>query len=193
MLFSVGIGQAFDTIHEEYDEKGRTQNLSDEYYRGAVYTVYFLAFSFIGRIKDFHPSNSPKQDFDYFVELFFAYYTHILTLLKPKISLAHLEAIKPILILHDNLFFGLIAYYKSIRGILCPDHDLPSVYDFHDWIFWDFRKRKKTMPIYAEYRALGENSLYTPTFVAAEHSLVDFLTPTDILIRILFGSKETLT
>ena len=47
MIFSVSVGDAFATIADEYDDPSWTSDLSDNYYRGAVYTIYFLTFLFV--------------------------------------------------------------------------------------------------------------------------------------------------
>ena len=159
----------------------------DMYFNHFIFTIYFLVFVFVAKIKVF-PVWDRKTQYDWFVKIFWSFYETIFENTWIKINSETYERVKTILINDIKTLFALFHIFKELSEYF---HTINNEYEeLLKWLFaWDLQHRvhdKYTK----QYLELHSELSKTTGFSSLEKKVIDLIIPADILIRYLFWDNE---
>ena len=152
----------------------------DTIFVDALYTFYLLSFLFAARIKVF-PWLDEKQDFQWFVDLYFDFYGVVMAQLKHKVSKSRISELRTKMLTHIEIFF-MMFYYMRRLNILYVNTEV-STYedDFYQWLFWP-----QLTVVQKEFLQKRKNIIYNEHFGEIEESLLFEIAPADIHLKYIF-------
>ncbi len=174
MLFAA---QVVDLFEEE----------DDVYFNNFIFTIYFLVFVFIAKIKIF-PKGTRKEQYDRFVKVFWSFYETIFENTNAICDPIIYQRVKEFIFNDVKIFFALYHIFEEIAGYFYIINDDYPEYlkrllagDLHHKVHEKYTKT---------YLEDHENLSKSTTFTAVESKIIDLILPADILIRYLFGDDE---
>lgn len=159
-------------VSEKYEQYYTTQY---------IYAVYLLTFVFESRMKQF-PSGTQKEQFSWFIDVFFSFYEHVLSQTGKKVSPRIVSEIKQHLLTeHIELFFWLYYFYRY-AGESLHIHDVTD-YHFFWRLFYDELKSGDFQAIAQDFLEHCEKTVHQTSFTTTEKNVMPLLFPADLLIR----------
>ncbi len=137
------------------------------------------------------PSADDKENYTWFIELFFSFYKVVLDQAGIEISTSELDDIKQKLLQHIQVFFMLYYVYQSISTCIQPYG--VSEKEFYGWLFYDELKKGDYQPIVQD--RVDNMSTYTTSssFSTTEKKVMHLVLPADILLRYLLETDDVFT
>lgn len=163
--------------------KGRSSNL----FLYFQFTVYLMTFLFQARLKVF-PSTDEKENYSWFIDLFFSFYKVVLDQAGIEIGLIELDGLKQKLLQHIQLFFMLFYVYQSVGTCIQPYG--VSEKEFYGWLFYDELKKGEYQPLVQDRVEHSAEYSRTTTFNTTERKVMHLVLPADILLRYLLESDD---
>ena len=159
----------------------------DIYFNHFIFTIYFLVFVFVAKIKIF-PIWDRKQQYDRFVKVFWSFYETIFDNTSTTLDTETYERVKNILIDDVKTLFALFHIFKELSEYFYVIND--EYEELLKWLFaWDLQH--KVHDKYAkQYLELHANLCQNTNFSTLEKKIIDLIIPADVLIRYLFGDNE---
>lgn len=152
-----------------------------------IYTIYFLVFILVAKIKVF-PKKDTKKQFDWFVKIFRSFYEVVFENTGKTLSPDDLLRIKTLLANDVKTMFALFHVFKDLSEYfyVVDDDDQELI----SWLLaWELQH--KTHEKYTkQYLELYKNLRHTTSFNSIEKKIIDLVVPADIIIRYLFGDDE---
>lgn len=152
-----------------------------------IYTIYFLVFIFIAKIKVF-PNKDKKQQFDRFVKVFWSFYEVVFENTGKELKKADLQKAKLLLTNDLKTMFTLFHLMKDLAQyfyVINDDHK-----ELISWLLAGELQHKTHEKHTKQYLELYEDLCQTTSFNTLEKKIVDLIIPADIIIRYLFGDSE---
>ena len=152
-----------------------------------IYTIYFLVFIFVSKIKVF-PKKSKKQQFDRFVKLFRSFYEVVFENTGKELKPKDLQRIKLLLTDDINIIFSLFHSFKHLSEYFYVINDDNK--ELISWLLAGELQHKTHEKQSKQYIELYQELCQTPHFSTLEKKIIDLIVPADILIRYLFSDGE---
>lgn len=165
-------------VFKKYDYK---------YFFNFLLTVYYLHFIFISRIKVF-PYDNEKQNYTWFVNVFFEYYKYFCSLNWFKIINKDFEKIKISLLENIQVFFMLFHIYQKYNNVFYIENE--NEYDFYEWLFDQDLKWWNMKNITFDYINNYEKYSKSYKISITEKKILKLILPADVLIRYLFDEND---
>lgn len=159
----------------------------DVYFNHFIFTIYFLVFVFIAKIKVF-PAGELKEQYDWFIKVFWSFYETVFENTGVKIDDEIYAKIKMILIDDIKILFALFHIFKDLSEYFSViDHNNDNL--LKRLLAGDLQH--KVHEKYAkQYLELHADLCQTTHFSTIEKKIIDLIIPADILIRYLFADNE---
>ncbi len=163
------------------------ENEDDILFNHFIYTIYFLVFIFIAKIKVF-PHKDKKHQFDWFVEIFWSFYEIVFENTGKELKKSDLQRIKILLTEDIQILFALFHIFKDIANyfsVINDDHQ-----ELISWLLAGELQHKTHEKHTKHYLELHKDLCQTTSFSTLEKKIIDLIVPADILIRYLFSDGE---
>jgi hypothetical protein len=162
-------------LEEVFDEK------EDNLFVDCLYAFYLLSFLFTARIKVF-PGKSDKEDFNWFVELFFDFYRVVLVQLKQKISKEQFAKLRKKLISKLEIFFLMFHFYRRINQFFAYQS---NEQDYFTRLFGE-----RFSPAQKEFLSTYATTKHLPKVSLSEEDMLFEVAPADIHLKYLFIDND---
>ena len=159
----------------------------DMYFNHFIFTIYFLVFVFVAKIKVF-PIGDRKQQYDWFVKVFWSFYETVFENTGTTLDPETYARIKNILIDDVKTLFALFHIFKELAEYFTVIND--DYQELLKWLFAGELQHKVHDKYTKQYLELHADLCQTTTFNTIEKKIIDLIIPADILIRYLFGDNE---
>lgn len=159
----------------------------DMYFNHFIFTIYFLVFVFVAKIKVF-PTGDRKQQYDWFVKVFWSFYETVFENTATTIDPETYERIKTILVDDVKTLFALFHIFRELSEYFYVIND--EYQELLKWLFAGELQHKVHDKYAKQYLELHADLCQSTTFNTIEKKIIDLIIPADILIRYLFGDNE---
>ncbi len=170
---------------------GQTVSLFEDYdnvyFKHFIYTIYFLVFVVISKIKTF-PDATHEEQYDWFVQTFRSLYELMFDQTDEALSPDKLNEIKMIFVDDIKTMFSLFYVCKDLGQYFTVVDNNYS--DFLARLFAGDLHHKTHDKYIKQYLELHEDLRQTTTFWSIEKHILELILPSDILINYLFSNKE---
>lgn len=159
----------------------------DIFFNHFIYTIYFLVFIFISKIKVF-PNKDRKQQFDRFVKVLWSFYEVIFENTGKELKKSDLQRIKALLTEDVKILFALFHIFRDLSNyfyVINDDHK-----ELISRLLAGELQHKVHEKYTKQYLELYEDLCQNSSFNTLEKKIIDLVVPADILIRYLFSDGE---
>lgn len=167
--------------------KDSFEKYDPDYFIHFLYAVYLMSFVFLWRTKIF-PQWDEESTFNWFVELFFNFYTYVYQQTDKKIDKEIFLILKKELLGNVDVFFMLFQFYKKLNGLF--ENDDFSKEEFYGRLFDDELNKKSHKLIISDFIDNADKYTSSSKFSIGEKKIFPLLFPADILLRYLFMDEE---
>ena len=148
----------------------------------ALYTFYLLTFLFAARVKVF-PWLGEKEDFQWFVDLYFNFFEVVTAQLKHKIKKWYVQQLKTKMLVHIDIFFMMFYYERRVNKLYLWESKNSNGYynDFYQWLFWP-----QLSIVQKNFLQNKDKIVIDSKFWEIEETLLFEIVPADIHLKYLF-------
>lgn len=150
--------------------------------------INIVSYVFAARIKIFPLKMSKKDSFNWFITVFFSYYTFLLGMYQVKIGKKSMADLQSKLIAHTDIFFWLYYVYQSLNN--CLENDQAALEEYFDRLFSDELKKNKIKTDFLAFQANAHEYVYSTELSPMEDKLLDALMPAEILMKLFYNRED---